>query len=185
MNKTRQAILFAILAAFGFSIQDTAVKALTSNASIWQLMFIRSLIVVSILGLWAFSSGVMHQIKPKTWFWPIIRAICMSLAYTFFYASLPFVALSEASSCFFTAPIFVCVFAKKKKKEKRRNRCQMSAPSCVCLQRNEEEMIFSTLLFTLVLLSLSLFLSSFLEHKERKRNTHTLTHLHTHTERQT
>ncbi|HCV48704.1 MAG TPA: hypothetical protein DGQ22_02705 [Rhodobiaceae bacterium] len=111
MNKTRQAILLAILAAFGFSIQDTSVKALTSSASIWQLMFIRSLIVVSILGLWAFSSGVVHQIKPKTWFWPIIRAICMSLAYTFFYASLPFVALSEASSCFFTAPIFVCVFA--------------------------------------------------------------------------
>jgi len=111
MNKTKKAILFAVVAAFGFSLQDTAVKALTSNASIWQLMFIRSLIVVSVLGLWAFSSGAPQQIKPKTWFWPLVRAICMSLAYTFFYASLPFVALSEASSCFFTAPIFVCVFA--------------------------------------------------------------------------
>ncbi len=110
-NKTKQAILFAIIAAFGFSLQDTAIKALTSGASIWQLMFIRSLIVVSALGLWALSANATKQIWPKTFLWPFMRAIFMSLAYTFFYASLPFVALSEASSCFFTAPIFVCIFA--------------------------------------------------------------------------
>ncbi len=111
MNKFRQAILFAILAAFGFSIQDTAVKMLASNASIWQLMCIRSFIVVSLLGLWAFSSRTVQQISPNTFLWPCIRAIFMSLAYTFFYASLPFVALTEASACFFTAPIFICIFA--------------------------------------------------------------------------
>ena len=110
-NKTKQAILFAIIAAFGFSLQDTAIKALTSDASIWQLMFIRSLIVVSALGLWALFAKATKQIWPKTFLWPFMRAIFMSLAYTFFYASLPFVALSEASSCFFTAPIFVCIFA--------------------------------------------------------------------------
>ena len=110
-NETKKAILFALLAAFGFSIQDTAVKVLTSNASIWQLMFIRSLIVVAVLYLWALCYGGILKIKPKTFMWPVIRAICMSLAYTFFYVSLPFVALSEASSCFFTAPIFVCFFA--------------------------------------------------------------------------
>ena len=35
----------------------------------------------------------------------------MSLAYTLFYASLPFVSVSEASVCFFVAPAFVCLFA--------------------------------------------------------------------------
>ena len=111
INKIKQAILFAMIAAFGFSLQDTAIKALTSSASIWQLMFIRSLIVVSALGLWALSANATKQIWPKTLLWPFMRAIFMSLAYTFFYASLPFVALSEASTCFFTAPIFVCIFA--------------------------------------------------------------------------
>ena len=33
----------------------------------------------------------------------------MSLAYTLFYASLPFVSLSEAAACFFSAPMFVCI----------------------------------------------------------------------------
>ena len=111
MSKTQKAILFAILSAFGFSIQDTAVKALASHASIWQLMFIRSMIVVCILIFWGLSSGTTQQIKLKTRLWPIMRAICMSLAYTLFYASLPFVALTEASSCFFTTPIFICIFA--------------------------------------------------------------------------
>ena len=35
----------------------------------------------------------------------------MSIAYTLFYASLPFVSVSEASVCFFVAPAFVCLFA--------------------------------------------------------------------------
>ena len=35
----------------------------------------------------------------------------MSMAYTLFYASLPFVSVSEASVCFFVAPAFVCLFA--------------------------------------------------------------------------
>jgi drug/metabolite transporter (DMT)-like permease len=50
-------------------------------------------------------------IKPKRWKWPIIRAFLMSCAYSFFYASLPFAALAQAASCFFTAPIFTCFFA--------------------------------------------------------------------------
>ena len=35
----------------------------------------------------------------------------MSGAYTLFYASMPFVSVSEASACFFVAPVFVCLFA--------------------------------------------------------------------------
>ena len=35
----------------------------------------------------------------------------MSIAYTLFYASLPFVSVSEASVCFFSAPVFACLFA--------------------------------------------------------------------------
>ncbi|NCX92477.1 MAG: DMT family transporter, partial [Rhodobacteraceae bacterium] len=50
-------------------------------------------------------------IKPKRWKWPIFRAFLMSCAYSFFYASLPFAALAQAASCFFTAPIFTCFFA--------------------------------------------------------------------------
>ncbi len=35
----------------------------------------------------------------------------MSIAYTLFYSSLPFVSVSEASVCFFAAPVFACLFA--------------------------------------------------------------------------
>jgi len=112
MDKTKQSIVFALLAAFGFSIQDTAVKAITADSSIWQLMFIRSLIVVAILVAFALITRSKAKILPKTFFWPVLRAVFMTLAYSFFYASLPFLALSEASSCFFMAPIFVCILAR-------------------------------------------------------------------------
>ena len=102
---------FAVVAALGFAIQDAVVKMLTVNGSLWQLMLLRSLLVVSLIVGFAYFLNKIHVISPRNKFWPLMRAFFMSLAYTLFYASLPFVSVSEASVCFFVAPAFVCLFA--------------------------------------------------------------------------
>ena len=102
---------FAVLAALGFAIQDAVVKMLTVNGSLWQLMLLRSLLVVSLIVGFAYFWNKMNVISPRNKFWPLMRAFFMSLAYTLFYASLPFVSVSAASVCFFVAPAFVCLFA--------------------------------------------------------------------------
>ena len=104
-------LFFAVMAALGFAIQDAVVKMLTVNGSLWQLMLLRSLLVVSLIVGFAYLWNKIHVISPRNKFWPLIRAFFMSLAYTLFYASLPFVSVSEASVCFFVAPAFVCLFA--------------------------------------------------------------------------
>ena len=104
-------LFFAVVAALGFAIQDAVVKMLTVNGSLWQLMLLRSLLVVSLIVGFAYFWNKIHVISPRNKFWPLMRAFFMSLAYTLFYASLPFVSVSEASVCFFVAPAFVCLFA--------------------------------------------------------------------------
>ena len=109
MKNNTIAILLILLSAFGFAIQDTVVKILSSSGSLWQLMFLRAVLVIIILFLWSRSQRRSSYIIPNGWFWPILRGVFMSLAYTLFYASLPFVSLSDAAACFFSAPIFVCI----------------------------------------------------------------------------
>ena len=111
MQTKNLAIGLAILSTLGFAIQDMVVKLLSEIGSLWQLMFLRAILVVLILVTWAVLRKRSDIIKPKRWKWPIIRAFLMSCAYSFFYASLPFAALAQAASCFFTAPIFTCFFA--------------------------------------------------------------------------
>ena len=102
---------FAMLAALGFAIQDAVVKMLTVSGSLWQLMLLRSLLVVLLIITCAYFWEKIFVVSPRRKFWPLVRAFFMSIAYTLFYASLPFVSVSEASVCFFVAPAFVCLFA--------------------------------------------------------------------------
>jgi uncharacterized membrane protein len=118
MEAKKLAIGLVVLSTLGFAIQDMVVKLLSEFGSLWQLMFLRAILVVLILITWARLKKRPDSIQPKGWKWPIIRAFLMSCAYSFFYASLPFTALAQAASCFFTAPIFTCFFAALILKEK-------------------------------------------------------------------
>ncbi len=118
MEAKKLAIGLAVLSTFGFAIQDMVVKLLTEIGSLWQLMFLRAILVVLILIIWALLKKRKDIIRPVGWKWPIVRAFLMSVAYSLFYASLPFTALAQAASCFFAAPIFTCFFAAIILKEK-------------------------------------------------------------------
>ena len=118
MKAKKLAVGLAVLSTLGFAIQDLVVKLLTEIGSLWQLMFLRSILVVLILITWASLKRRPDIIRPAGWKWPIVRAFLMSCAYSFFYASLPFTTLAQAASCFFTAPIFTCFFAAIILKEK-------------------------------------------------------------------
>ncbi len=109
--KNKTAIPLILLATCGFAVQDAVVKVLSNSGSLWQLMLLRAFIVLTILFLLSKSIHKSSSIVPNGWFWPILRGIFMSCAYTLFYCSLPFVSLSKAATCFFTAPIFICVFS--------------------------------------------------------------------------
>ena len=91
-------------------MQDAVVKMLTVNGSLWQLMLLRSLLVVSLIITCAYFFNKTVAVSPKNKFWPLARAFFMSIAYTLFYSSLPYVSLYLKRLCVFLwhQHLFVC-----------------------------------------------------------------------------
>ena len=100
-----------VMAMVGFSVQDVVVKVLAEQVSLWQLQFIRSLLVVWLTVMIAAFLGTLPNLAPKSWFWPMVRAVFMTGAYLFFYASLPLLPLSQAAAAFFTGPLMITLLA--------------------------------------------------------------------------
>ena len=84
MQTKNLAIGLAILSTLGFAIQDMVVKLLSEIGSLWQLMFLRAILVVLILVTWAVLKKRSDFIKPKRLKWPIIRAFFNELCIFFF-----------------------------------------------------------------------------------------------------
>ena len=100
-----------LLAMIAFSTQDVVVKIVAEQVSLWQLLFIRSLLTLWLLVMVAAALGRLPTLAPRTWFWPLVRAGFMCGAYLSFYAALPLLPLSKAAAAFFTGPLIITVLA--------------------------------------------------------------------------
>lgn len=107
----RRAIGLILTAAAAFSTQDVMVKLIVERMSVWQMQFLRSLFVAILLIAAAAALGKLAQLRPKGFFWPVVRACFMCGAYLGFYGSLPYLTLAQAGAAFFTGPLFITLFA--------------------------------------------------------------------------
>lgn len=105
------AIPLLLIAMFAFSVQDLVVKLVTEDVSLWQMQAVRSIAALLLLALLLRLRGQLAHLRPTRLRWPLIRALVLSGAYLFFYASLPFLTLAQAGSGFFTAPILITLLA--------------------------------------------------------------------------
>lgn len=101
-------ILFAM---FCFAVQDASVKAIAGEVSLWQLQAVRSAATLVLLAVIARVALRGHPLLPTRWRWPLIRSVVFSGAYLFFYASLPFLTLTQAVSAFFIGPLLITLLA--------------------------------------------------------------------------
>lgn len=104
-------IMLVMVAMSAFAIQDIAVKVVSDDVSLWQLMFVRS---TATLGLMVSIVAVLRRgtaLVPNRWVWPVIRACFMSGAYLFFYASLAWLPVTTAAATFFTGPLMITLMA--------------------------------------------------------------------------
>ncbi|HFC05413.1 MAG TPA: DMT family transporter [Rhizobiales bacterium] len=108
LPKARFLILVAMMA---FSVQDLLVKLLLTGMSVWQMQMLRSIGALVFLALLAMAIGQRSKLMPTQWVWPVVRAVFMAGAYVFFYISLPFLSLSQASATFFIGPLLITVLA--------------------------------------------------------------------------
>lgn len=106
LPKARILIISAMMA---FSVQDLVVKLILADMSVWQMQFLRSIGCMILLVLVAIFTRQGTKLVPSQWVWPFIRAVFMAGAYVFFYVSLPFLSLSQASATFFIGPLLITI----------------------------------------------------------------------------
>jgi len=100
-----------LIAMIAFSTQDVVVKIVAEQVSLWQLLFIRSLLTLWLLVMVVAAMGRLATLAPRAWFWPLVRAGFMCGAYLSFYAALPLLPLSKAAAGFFTGPLIITLLA--------------------------------------------------------------------------
>ena len=95
-----------------FSVQDTLVRILSSEVSILQIMFLRSVIGLSILFLYLKVRKIPIIFSSQYPVLTVIRAILFMFAFLFYYIGLAYLPYAVTTALFFTTPFFITILSK-------------------------------------------------------------------------
>lgn len=101
----------AILCATALmAFQDALVQWLSSDLPLWQLFFLRSLLIIPFLAVLVVRSGKKH-LRAALDPWILIRSALIVAMYVCFYAALPVLDLSVVAAVYYTGPLFIVLFS--------------------------------------------------------------------------
>lgn len=100
-------VLFVLAGISIFSLQDVFIKYLSEGYSVFQIVFVRSLVAVGLVLLIARFDGGLSALRTRRPLAHLLRACAMLLAYTLFYLAIAAVPLADAVALFFVAPLFI------------------------------------------------------------------------------
>jgi drug/metabolite transporter (DMT)-like permease len=109
-DRTPLAVMLIVGSVFLLSAADAAVKALSTDYSLWQIYAARSAFSVPILLLLIAAAGGARPaaiLKP----WVLLRSVLMVAMWLAYYAALPAIDLSVAATGIYTAPVFIALFS--------------------------------------------------------------------------
>ncbi len=112
-------VLFAV-GIFLQSSMEAIVKWLSIEYSIGQILLFRALFAFPIIGLFVFSclsKRAQIQVRPNNICLHIVRGGVMALTMIFFFMSLAYMPLADATSLTFLAPIFMVIIGSLVLKE--------------------------------------------------------------------
>lgn len=106
-NSNLRGILLLLSAIFVFSIQDVIVKLMSSDYSLFEIVFIRTIFSLGIVLLILRQDGGLPTLKTKTPLLHFVRGFMMFMAYTFFFMALAALPYSLTVALFFSGPLFI------------------------------------------------------------------------------
>ena len=101
-----------------FSIQDSLIKFISEDTSLYELYFGRTLIAFILLLIYLKVTSQTLVLKTHFPVLTIFRVLCFFFGFSFFYISLTFMTLAMANALFFSSPFFVSILAVIFLKEK-------------------------------------------------------------------
>tara|TARA_B100001029_G_C15020685_1_gene430350 strand:+ start:180 stop:1127 length:948 start_codon:yes stop_codon:yes gene_type:complete len=106
------AIFYIVAGMTVFSIQDTLVRILSSEVSILQIMFLRSVIGLSLLFIFLKFRKIPIIFSSEYPFLTIVRSILFMFAFLFYYTGLAYLPYAVTTALFFTTPFFITILSK-------------------------------------------------------------------------
>lgn len=107
VDKPLRGIVCMLLAVALFAAMDAAMKSLTPHYSAMQIACLRAALAWPLVVIWLLSSGRHRRLLKARWSLHILRAVLGVMMLWAFVFSLQSLALSEAYSIFFTAPLLI------------------------------------------------------------------------------
>lgn len=105
-------IALALGASFFFSINDMAIKFLSGDYALHQIVLIRSVIgLVILLAVIVPLEGGYSILKTNRLFMHFLRGLCVVIANMTFFVALAAMPLADAVAIFFVSPLVITVFS--------------------------------------------------------------------------
>ena len=111
-DNNSKGIVLIMIAMSLFAIQDSLIKFIFEQSSLYEIFFGRYLIAAIIL--FAYLTFKKQKVSLKTHY-PVLTFIRVSLhfiAFSTFFISITYMQLATANALFFSCPFFVSIFAK-------------------------------------------------------------------------
>ncbi len=100
-----------VCALFMLSFQDSLVKSISADVSLWQFQFLRSTFnMIMLVGLSLFVWGT-KDLRPKNIKAVILRSLFLGAGMTLFFGGIPFLSLSNVAAGLYVFPLFVAVMS--------------------------------------------------------------------------
>jgi drug/metabolite transporter (DMT)-like permease len=104
-------IIFVIVGVSVFSLHDVAIKWMSPDYAVHEIIFVRSLVaIVPILFIIRFEGG-LFSLRTRRPLMHLLRSCAMLMAFTCYNLALAALPLAETLALFFSAPLFVTALA--------------------------------------------------------------------------
>ena len=110
-NNNPKGIILILTGMALFSIQDSLIKFVFEEASLYELYFGRTLTALILLLVFLKVKSQKLILKTHYPLLTTLRVICFFFGFSFFYISLTFMSLAMANALFFSSPFFISILA--------------------------------------------------------------------------
>ncbi len=94
-----------------FSIQDIIIRLLGATYPALEIMFIRGLVAMTIIGFMVYADGGFSTLRVRHPLINLVRGLLQVTSYTAYYMALAAMPIAEVTAIFFVSPLIVTAFS--------------------------------------------------------------------------
>ena len=111
ISKRLKAILWLLLGIFTFSLQDIAIKTVSGNYPVHEVIFARCVVAIPFILFLVSRAGGLKTLHSPRRGALIFRGLLLLLAYTSYFLAFPVMKLADIIALYATVPLFVTALA--------------------------------------------------------------------------